>query len=136
MAARRTTPCTRAEARQRLRTAQAYAEVADLVLNEAQRDEYLNVAAGLAVLAGIAASDAICGASLKLVHRGQDHREAADLLKSAVPDGQKLAGHLLRLLDVKDSAHYGIPVVAPRSARDTLKAAQRLIDRAIEEVER
>lgn len=48
-----------AQARSRLRTAKAYLEVADLVLSETDRDEYLNVSAGLAVLAGIAASDAI-----------------------------------------------------------------------------
>ena len=136
MAAERTSPCSPADARQRLRTAEAYAEVAKLVLNETQRDEYLNVAAGLAVLAGRAASDSICGARLGLIHRGQHHRLAADLLRRSVPDGQKLAAQLLRLLDVKDSAHYGIPVVAPRSARESLKAAQRLVARAAEEVER
>ena len=136
MSSTRTASCSPADARQRLRTAQAYAEVAELVLNETQRDEYLNVAAGLAVLAGMAASDSICGARLGLIHRGQDHRAAADLLRRAVPDGPKLAARLLRLLDVKDSAHYGIPVVAPRSARDSLNAAKRLLARAAEEVER
>ena len=136
MATKRTTSCSLSDARQRLRSAEAYANVAELVLNETERNEYLNVAAGLAVLAGIAASDAICGARLGLIHRGQDHREAADLLRTAVIDGPKLAGQLLRLLDVKDSAHYGIPVVAPRHARDSLKAAQRLIARAAEEAER
>ena len=110
--------------------------MAELVLNESQRDEYLNVAAGLAVLAGIAASDAICGARLGLIYRGQEHREAADLVRTAVPDGPRLAGQLLRLLDVKDSAHYGIPVVAPRDARESLKAAKRLIARASDEVQR
>ena len=44
----------------RLATARAYLEVASTVLAEQARDEFLNVAAGLAVLAGIAASDAIC----------------------------------------------------------------------------
>ena len=136
MAAERTASCSLQDARQRLRTARAYAEVAELVLNETQRDEYLNVATGLAVLAGIAASDSIYGARLGLIHRGQDHRAAADLLRQAVPDGPKLAAQLLRLLDVKDSAHYGIPVVAPRSARHSLKAAHRLVVRAAEEVER
>jgi len=52
----RTAQCGPAEAR-------AYLEVADLVLGERDRDEYLNVSAGLAVLAGIAASDSICCAA-------------------------------------------------------------------------
>jgi hypothetical protein len=51
----RTSPCGRADATARLRTAHAYLDVAELVLGERDRDEYLNVAAGLAVLAGIAA---------------------------------------------------------------------------------
>jgi hypothetical protein len=136
MATRRTATCTIQDARQRLRTAQAYADVANLVLSESQRDEYLNVAAGLAVLAGIAASDAICCARLQRRHRGDDHRAAVDLISSAVPDGKTLAAQLVRLLDIKDSAHYGIQVVAPRSARDALKSAGRLINRARDEVER
>lgn len=136
MPGRRPTPCSTQDARQRLRTAEAYAEVAELVLNETERNEYLNVAAGLAVLAGIAASDAICCARLRVRHRGEDHRSAADLLARAVPDGNALASQLLRLLDVKDSAHYGVSVLAPRPARASLKAAQSLITRARQEVER
>jgi hypothetical protein len=74
-----------AEAQSRLRTARAYLEVAALVLSERDRDEYLNVSAGLAVLAGIAASDSICCARLRSRHRGDDHRGAADLLRRATP---------------------------------------------------
>jgi hypothetical protein len=101
----RTAACTSADARTRLKTARAYLEVADLVLGEKERDEYLNVAAGLAVPAGIAASDTICCARLRLRHRGDDHRGAADLLRTATPDGSNLARILLRLLDLKDEGH-------------------------------
>jgi hypothetical protein len=52
----RTAPCAAAEGRTRFRTAQAYLEVAKSVLDERDRDEYLNVAAGLAVFSGVAAS--------------------------------------------------------------------------------
>ena len=31
-----------------------------------------------------------------------------------MPDGAKLSSSLARLLDVKDEAHYGVIVVAPR----------------------
>ena len=61
----RTAQCGTAEARCRPRTARAYLEVAALVLDERDRDEYLNVSAGLSVLAGIAASDSICCARLR-----------------------------------------------------------------------
>jgi|SRR5580698_6805827 hypothetical protein len=132
----RTAQCGMAEARTRLRTARAYLEVAGLVLDECDRDEYLNVSAGLAVLAGIAASDTICCARLRARHRGDDHRGAADLLRRASPDGADLAVTLLRLLDLKDAAHYGVLVVAAGKARDALRWATRLVERAAEETER
>jgi hypothetical protein len=135
-ASSRTAPCAAGDARSRLRTARAYLEVARLVLDENNPDEYLNVAAGLAVLAGIAASDSICCARLRKRHRGDDHRGAADLLRTATPDGASLATTLLRLLDIKDEAHYGVIVVVPRRARDAVRWATRLVDRAAEETER
>jgi hypothetical protein len=133
----RTAQCGAADARSRLRTARAYLEVAALVLDERDRDEYLNVSAGLAVLAGIAASDSICCARLRSRHRGDNHRGAADLLRRATPDGPDLAVTLLRLLDLKDEAHYGVlVVVAARKARDAHRWATRLVERATQEVER
>jgi len=134
-ASSRTAPCAADDARSRLRTARAYLEVARLVLDENNPDEYLNVAAGLAVLAGIAASDSICCARLRKRHRGDDHRGAADLLRTTTPDGASLATTLLRLLDIKDEAHYGV-IVVPRRARDAVRWATRLVDRAAEETER
>ena len=85
--------------------------------------EFLTVSAGLAVLGreNPAASDSICCARLHRRHRGDDHRGAAHLLETATPDGKALATTLLRLLDVKDAAHYGVNVVATRKARDALK---------------
>jgi hypothetical protein len=136
MSPSRTAQCGTAEAQSRLRTARAYLEVAALVLDERDRDEYLNVSAGLAVLAGIAASDSICCARLRSRHRGDDHRGAAELLRRATPDGSELAVTLLRLLDLKDEAHYGVMVVAPRKARDAHKWATRLVERAAQEIER
>ena len=111
-------------------------DVAGSVLDERDRDEYLNVAAGLAVLAGIAASDAICCARLGYRHRGENHRDAADVLQQATPDGAELAKHLLRLLDLKDAAHYGVMVVAARKARDAVRWSSRLVGKAREEIER
>ncbi len=135
-AASRRAPCTVAEAKSRLRAAHAYLQVADLVLDEGDRDEHLNVAAGLAVLAGIAASDTLCCLRLHSRHRGENHREAASLLRTATPDGPDLARILLRLLDLKDEAHYGVMIVAPRKARDAHRWATRLVRRAEEEAER
>jgi len=124
------------EARAGLRTARAYLEVAGSVLAERDRGEYLNVAAGAAVLSGIAAADAICGLRLGRLHRGEDHRGAQDLLRHAAPDGRKLATVLGRLLSVKDAAHHGVLVVSARSAADAKRWAAHLVERAAEESER
>lgn len=99
----RVRPASTNEARVRMRSADAYLEVADLVLEERARVEIPGVAAGLAVLAGIAASDTICARRLGQIHRGDDHRAAGALLKQAVPDGGKLAATFRRLIDIKDA---------------------------------
>lgn len=63
----RTQPCDLAQARSRLRQAESFIEAAGLVLLMAEDDDVAppGVAAALAVLAGIAASDAACCAKLK-----------------------------------------------------------------------
>ncbi|MBI1376749.1 MAG: hypothetical protein GC157_04600 [Frankiales bacterium] len=94
------------------------------------------VAAGLAVLAGIAASDAICAARLGEIHRGDDHRAAADLLAGAVPDGTKLSATFKRLIDLKDEAHYGVMLIPTQRARHAIRWAATLVSRAQEETER
>jgi hypothetical protein len=88
------------------------------------------------VLGGVAASDAICSRRLGQIYRGDDHRGAAELLRQATPDGAKLAATFLRLVDVKDAAHYGVTLVAASRASDTVRWAQQLVDRAEQEVER
>lgn len=132
----RTRPANAEQGRVRLRSARAYLDVADLVLVERERVEMPGVAAALAVLAGIAASDALCARRLGQIHRGDDHRAAGALLRQATPDGARLASTLLRLIDLKDEAHYGVLLMVPRRARDAVRWAQILVDRAAEEWER
>ena len=115
--------------------ARAYLETAALVANE-RKQGFSNVTAGLAVLAGIAASDAICCVRLGRYHRGDDHRRATELLETATPDGRDLAVRLERLLGLKDTAHYGAALVAQPSANLAIRWARQLVSRAQEEVER
>jgi hypothetical protein len=61
-----------AEAAARLKMARAYFETAELVATE-RREGFSNITAGLAILAGIAASDAICCVRVGRYHRGDDH---------------------------------------------------------------
>lgn len=125
----RTVDCTIREARQRLSTARAYLEAAELILGD-ERREFSGVAAGNAVLAGIAAADAICGKGLKKCFRGEDHRQAAELLEGAFFDGPISKKALLRLLDLKDAAHYGFQDFSRMSAKKAVKLARELVGSA------
>ena len=132
----RTRPATTGDARTRLEYASAYLEVAELVLTDSEGSALPGVAAGLAVLAGIAASDAICARRLQEIHRGDDHRAAADLQRTATADGRELARMFLRLIDLKDEAHYGLTLVSRQRAKNAVRWSSSLVERARQEIER
>jgi hypothetical protein len=90
----RTTDCTLAQARSRLQEAEAFVMAGDLVLSDDTDSATPAVAAALAVLAGVAASDAACCAKLRKRPRGQDHAEAITVLRSVVPHGEEMAKDL------------------------------------------
>jgi len=125
----RTAVCGKPEARTRLSHARAFADTAGLVL-DIDDNASLNVAASLAVLAGIAASDAACCAVLGQRTRGQDHREAVRLLSGIALGGTEMGKDLGRLLDLKDNAHYGVLYVSEATARQAVKWAQRIVQAA------
>ena len=95
----RTAKTTSAEVRQRAGAAREHLQVA------LERVEYgdgtadpsaaAQVAASNAISAGIAATDAICGAVLGERANDQDHRSAVELLSTVEPGGSALAGRLL-----------------------------------------
>lgn len=116
--------CTRAEAHARRAQASAFLEVAELVLSEDRREAH--VAAALAVLAGIAAADAICGLSLGKWSRGSDHGQAADLLQEVALHDSTLAMKLRRLLADKDAAHYSPSLVTFDKATTMVRYAGAL----------
>jgi hypothetical protein len=118
--------CGLPEARTRAKIARKYLEMAELADSE-NAPEGKNVAAGNAVLAGIAAADAICCVRLRRRHRGQDHAGAVTLLHAVDPDGSKLADALTAVLAVKDPAHYGTVFVTDARLRSALRAASRLV---------
>jgi hypothetical protein len=125
----RTQTCGKPEARTRLAHARAFADTAELVL-DVDDDASLNVSASLAVLAGIAASDATCCAALGRRPRGQDHREAVTLLSNVASVGQDMGKDLARLLDMKDNAQYGVLYVSEAKARQAVRWAQRMVTAA------
>lgn len=68
----RTQTCSKEQARTRLGHARKFLEVAEMTAGESGDIEYASAAAALAVLAGIAASDAACCAALGRRARGGD----------------------------------------------------------------
>jgi hypothetical protein len=128
----RTRACSAADARSRLGQARLYLEVAELVATD-KPGEHATVATGNAVLAGIAAADAICCNAAGERYRGDNHRQAAELLGQVTGDPQ-LAGTLRDLLDLKDASHYGIRNVQVRGARTALRKAARLVEAAADRV--
>ena len=103
----RTQPCSDAEARNRYENAVKFLDVAELVSNQATDPEYGSQAASLAVLAGIAASDAACCKALGRRSRGEDHHDAEVLIGQIEPGGKDAVNDLRRLLNLKDEAQYG-----------------------------
>jgi len=123
-----TGPCGRAEALQRLAQARKFLEVAALCVDDPSDETLPHVAAALAVLAGIAASDAACCARLQRRSRGQDHHDAEVLVATIHPNGANMARDLGRLLNEKDNAHYGVMLVSRATATKMVVWARRLID--------
>ena len=111
-----------AEGRGRLRVAATYLEVAELI--EVEDGAAINVCVGVAVLAGIAAADAICSAGLGERHAGADHRGAARLLGRV---DRSLARQLSELVEMKARSHYGADLLTPRDRARALRCARALV---------
>ncbi len=141
----RSRSCTAEDARVRAAHARTYLEVARLIRSDPDKPEDLNfnhVAAGNAVLAAIAASDALCCWLLGERSRGQDHRQAVGLLEQVrFGDGgdedqarraRELARALSTALDLKDDSHYGILMIGAPELRRVIRAAETLVSAATE----
>lgn len=122
-----TQSCSPSDAVTRVRHARKFFEVAELIAGEGQEIEYSSQAAALAVLAGVAASDAACCKALGRRSRGQDHRSAANLLEEVEPGGKQATKSLNRLLHLKDTAHYGLSDVGGPALKSALRQANNLI---------
>lgn len=131
----RTQPCDRSDALNRLTQAESFLIAAELIVDDESDDASPGVAASLAVLAGIAASDAACCARLGTRARGQSHAEAVELLATVEPRGTDMAKDLQRLLNRKDDSHYGLAFVSAGDAGRMVSWAKRLATHARRAVE-
>ncbi len=121
--------CGPAEARERRQYAEqqlALAELGDPWSTPAER----KASGGCAVLAGIAAADAVCCGRLGRRSRGQDHRAALDLLRRVEPDGGQLAKDLETVLADQDVMQSGTALVTASRHRRLLRAVRRLVEAA------
>lgn len=120
-----TRQATRAQAVGRRRVAEKYEEIAKLVATE--DGAAINVSLGLAVLAGIAAGDAICIAATGQRYSGSSHADAADLLGRV---DRQLGSKLHHLIGLKSGSHYGDGLLTADQRARALRAAEDLVTAA------
>lgn len=125
----RTKPCDRAMARARLAEAREFQRVSESMEITETGVAGWHVVASNAVLAGIAASDAICCVRAKEHFQGDDHRGAADFLSRSSGDS-KLGTTLGRLLALKPAANYGASAMSAAKARNAVQWGRTLVDKA------
>ncbi|MDF2443383.1 MAG: hypothetical protein JWR01_1586 [Subtercola sp.] len=120
-----------ADVSERAGTAREHLQVAQERLGYAARVEggsaEAQVAASNAILAGIAAADAICGRALGERSNDSDHRAAVALLATVRPNGIELSLQLARLLSDKSQHQYGGYVTQGRAGK-AVKWAEQLVD--------
>jgi hypothetical protein len=118
--------CSPTDSRSRLRQAQAFVLVAQLCVDDETDVTTPGVAASLAVLAAIAASDAATCHRLGKRSRAQNHAQAEVLLATLEPDGKAMARRFRDVVSAKDDSHYGLSLVSSRKARSLVGKAETL----------
>lgn len=91
---------------------------------------WYNAAASSAVTSGINAKDALCLALAGRTAAADDHKSAADELRSLGPAGREPATALDRLLGMKDRAQYDRRSVSGTDARAAVRRAAVLVEAA------
>lgn len=124
----RTIQLDKAGARARLKEARLYLSAAELLDSGGAAEN--KVAGSNAILAGIAAADAICGLVLGERSAGDDHSQAIALLKRATHPSTKAANSLSRLLTHKTPVQYGADSISASEAAQLIKWARDIVDEA------
>lgn len=112
--------------------ARAFLTAADLIVDlgpDAGIEQSSNLIGSLAVLAGIAAADAMCGHALGERAGGENHADAVALLRRGSAVGDKSAAQLKRLLDAKTTTQYSPILIGDGKAAQLLEVARRLVER-------
>ena len=127
----RTRSASRADARAYLGKAEEFLDAARL----AAASEYRTATTGLAIHAGIAASDAVSAARLGKRSASSDHRTVLKLLDQSGTEGVAVRRALDRLLPLKNRAEYEPREPTKRQAEQALHAAEQAVAAAKRAVE-
>jgi len=122
--------CGPEHAKNRLDVAKHYQELAHFKAKE-KLGAARNVAVGNAVLAGIAASDALCCWHLGERSSSSSHSDAVALLAKL---DKKLAKHLSILIGDKTASHYGEKFIGIDTLKSCLRAMDQLVAWAMREI--
>jgi hypothetical protein len=115
----------RAGARARLKEAHLYLSAAELLDSGGAAEN--KVAGSNAIMAGIAAADAICGLVLGERSSGDDHSQAIGLIRKATHPSTKAANSLKRLLTQKTPVQYGADAISASEAADLIRWARDIV---------
>ena len=121
-------PCDGRDVASRIREAETFAAHAEIhPLSEIPEDR--STAVSMAVLAGVAASDAICCKALGEHSASPDHRHAVEMLKEVPAIGDDASTYLRTLLDLKPKAMYGVGVQPTMAeTKRAMRAMRSLIE--------
>jgi hypothetical protein len=111
-----------------MKEARVYLAMAELAGSGSSAEN--KVAGSNAILAGIAAADAICGLVLGERSAGDDHTQAINLLKKAIHPSTKAATSLKRLLTQKTPVQYGADAISASDAADLIRWARDILHEA------
>lgn len=119
----KSTVCGKVAAQGRLNVAREYQGLAHSKTG-VQTGAARNAIAGNAILAGIAAADAICCIRLGERSTSLDHSDAVPLLAKVDP---VLAQKLSTLIGSKPTSHYGENFIGPETLKSCLRAMDQLV---------
>lgn len=119
-----TKPCSVADARTRLAAASDFLRACTVLEDSSISND---VVASNAILAAIAASDAICGAKRQERSASGNHGDAADLLKLI---DKPLGDDLAKILGYKNNASYGTRAISDPEMKTCVRVATKLFERA------
>ena len=124
-------PCDGRDVASRVREAETFAAHAEIhPFSDIPEDR--STAVSNAVMAGVAASDAICCKALGEHSASPDHRHALEVLKEVPVIGDDAALYLKTLLDLKPKAMYGVGVHPTMAeTKRAMRAMRSLIEMAV-----